>query len=48
MYRKLTPYLVSKILELRLIFVIEPNETMNLSSESYFSVRKLAEQIKDE
>ena len=43
MYQKLTPYLTNKILGLSLIFVIEPdsNGTMDLTSDSYFFVRKL-------
>ena len=43
MYQKLTPYLKNEILVLRLIFVIEPdsNGTMDLTSDSYFDIKKL-------
>ena len=43
MHQKLTPYLTNKVLGLSLIFVIKPdsNGTMDLTTDSYFYVRKL-------
>ena len=43
MYQKLTPFLKNEILILSLIFVIEPdsNGTMDLTSDSYFYIKKL-------